>query len=148
MDVISSILQAGAFTRQQVEALHKLLSGAQVSGTYTPVATGIVNVVSATPYLCAYARVGDVVMLSGRADCSPTAVGIQTAVRITLPIPSAISEGPQASGTLTWNRGPTAMGGGFINSGGGANALSLRFIPDEAITNFSLRFSLVYPILL
>ena len=142
----ASILQAGAFTRQQVEALLKLLPTA--SGTYTPDSGPIVNVVSTESYPASFARVGDVVILSGRVDCTPTAPALQPAVRITLPVPSAISEGPQASGALTWNRGPDAMGGGFINSGGGPNALSLRFRPDVGGSNFSLRFSLVYPILL
>lgn len=44
-------------------------------GQYTPTVTALVNISAVTAYLCQYARIGNVVIISGRFDADPTAAG-------------------------------------------------------------------------
>jgi hypothetical protein len=74
-----------------------LSDGAISSGVYTPTATAVTNVDSATPDEFQWMRVGDVVTVSGRVSVDPTATGA-TIVRLSLPFASALASGAQCVG--------------------------------------------------
>lgn len=69
------------------------------SGTYTPTITGITNHAASTSAVCQYARVDDVVTVSGVIQHDPTAgAAAVTEFRITLPIASTFSTATQCAG--------------------------------------------------
>lgn len=60
-------------------------------GTYTPTATAVDNVESATAFECQYANVGGVVTVSGRVDIDPTSAA-STKVALSLPTDNVFIE--------------------------------------------------------
>jgi len=75
--------------------------GRTTSGTYTPIQVSTnVNVASVTFNSCQYARVGSVVIVSGRLDIDATVIG-DTTVKMSIPIPSNFANGWSATGTFT-----------------------------------------------
>lgn len=76
------------------------LTGANITGggVYTPTVTGVVNVAAATAFQCQYARIGDVVTVSGKIAVDPTAA-VDTQVAITLPITSNLGADEDLGGT-------------------------------------------------
>ena len=75
---------------------------ASVSGTYTPTLTKVTNL-SGTPnaFQCQYAKVDDVVTVSGRIGAEPTTINLLTELRVSLPVTSAISASTNVAGTAT-----------------------------------------------
>lgn len=65
--------------------------------TYTPTLTGVLNVTTATPSVCQYARIGSVVWVSGRVTVTPTATGT-VRVGISLPVPTNLAADTQCAG--------------------------------------------------
>jgi hypothetical protein len=71
------------------------------SGTYTPSATAVANVDSATPGLAKYLRVGNIVHVSGSIVVDTTAgAPTVTRLRLSLPIASALTNSNQLDGVL------------------------------------------------
>lgn len=69
-------------------------------GTYTPTATGVANVDSATPASAQYMRVGNVVTVSGTVSVDPTAAaGTTTSLRLTLPVASNFANANECAGS-------------------------------------------------
>jgi len=81
-------------------------------GTYTPTYTGLTNVASITPRgPSQYMRVGNTVTVSGQVAIFPTAGSYaRTEVRISLPIPSALTAEPQVAGTAVSSTSPAGTG--------------------------------------
>lgn len=65
-----------------------LLNSALQSGTYTPTLTNVANLDASTAYECQYVKLGDSVIVSGRADVNPTTTTTVTQLGISLPIAS------------------------------------------------------------
>jgi len=65
-----------------------ITSGINDSGTYTPTLTNVSNVTSSTAGLCFYQRIGNIVNVTGYMSLTPTTNGLNTTVRVSLPIAS------------------------------------------------------------
>jgi hypothetical protein len=68
------------------------------SGTYTPTLTGVANITGLTAYDVGWIRVGNRMQLTGRVDVDPTAAGVLTTFRMSLPIASAIGNPHELGG--------------------------------------------------
>jgi hypothetical protein len=92
-------------------------------GTYTPVATSVLNL-DATPTVfdAQYIRVGNIVTVSGVLSINPTTTLTTTAFRLTLPIASALTNASQLAGTFVWD-------------GGGGNEFSPFVIQGDSVTD-------------
>jgi hypothetical protein len=74
-------------------------AGKILSGTYTPTLSNSSNVSASTARSCHYTRVGDVVMVTGAVDITPTvASNTQTDLYISLPIFSQLTDSYQLGG--------------------------------------------------
>lgn len=71
-----------------------------VSGTYTPSATLVTNLDSATPGVARYSRIGNVVWVSVEVSVDPTAIG-NIQFDLSLPIASNLTASSQATGNAT-----------------------------------------------
>ena len=85
------------------------LDGAQMdpvvtTGTFTPAATLVSNVDSATPVEANYMRVGPMVVVSGMVTVDVTGVGVWE-IDLTLPVASDLTELSDAAGTALRNGG-------------------------------------------
>jgi len=78
------------------------------SGTYTPTATGVTNIVTGgiTIRTCMYLRIGSIVQVSGNIDIDPTSTG-NTQFGLTLPISSDFTVSEDAAGTIGVVNGST-----------------------------------------
>jgi hypothetical protein len=94
------------------------------SGTYTPTATTVTNLDSATAFLCQYLRVGSVVTVSGRVDVDPTAATTLSTVALSLPIASNFGGTQDACGVAY---STTAVQGGAIASDSANDRVNLWF---------------------
>lgn len=69
------------------------------SGTYTPTITAISGSTSSTTaYKCQYSRIGNIVTVFGRVDCTKSAGAGSIAVAVTLPIPSNLANASDLNG--------------------------------------------------
>jgi hypothetical protein len=87
------------------------------SGTYTPTATSVLNIASSSPGVFQWMRVGNVVTVSGRTLIAPTAAGATiTALELSLPIASALSDTSQLAGTASDgdSNGPGSVVGALV----------------------------------
>ncbi len=91
------------------------------SGTYTPPLTGTLNITGSTASVLQYTRVGNVVTVSGQVTINTTANSTASALRVGLPIPSALALATQCGGTMA------SIG---FNSSGGIQADTTN---DEAL---------------
>lgn len=83
------------------------------SGTFTPTLTNVANVSSSTAFDVQYLRVDNTVTASGRVDIAPTAAGVDTQLRMTLPVASALTGGAQLGGAA-FCTGVASQGAGII----------------------------------
>lgn len=77
------------------------------SGTYTPTASGTVNLDAITPLACQWMRVGNVATVSGEVTVDPTSVAL-TQFELSLPVASDFTLQNQLAGTAGVNYGPPA----------------------------------------
>lgn len=84
----------------QVNGVNVAVSTDFESGTYTPVATAVLNVAAVTVASAHYMRVGTVVTVSGLVNIDPTAAGVAQ-VRLTIPIASNFASNAQAAGVAS-----------------------------------------------
>jgi len=68
------------------------------SGTYTPTAVIIANVLTATPQKAQWLRVGNVVTVSGTITLDPITSSLAASVRMSLPVPSNLAISSDCSG--------------------------------------------------
>jgi hypothetical protein len=80
------------------------------SGTYTPTLTNLANVASTSGVVAYYARVGDVVHVSGSFLLTPTAANTQTRLAISLPIASNLTSLYDCSGQMNRDVGSIIPG--------------------------------------
>lgn len=71
----------------------------QAKGTYTPVASGLVNADSATPGIARWARNGNTVVVSGTIVINCTADNADTGVELTLPLASDLTATEDCEGS-------------------------------------------------
>jgi hypothetical protein len=90
------------------------------SGTYTPTLTAGANVAASTAFLSQYIRIGDRVIVTGRADIDATAAAATgTNFEISLPVASDFSATDgQCNGVFSI---ALASGGGFIQANSASN---------------------------
>jgi len=69
-----------------------------ISGTYTPTVTALSNATSVSSALCHYIRVGNQVTVTGSFSATATSSGVNTNVRISLPIASDLTATADLSG--------------------------------------------------
>lgn len=70
------------------------------SGVYTPTATGVTNMGTASPFSSQYMRVGNTVTVSGKVNVDPTSASTLTRLRLTLPIASDIQNDEDVAGIM------------------------------------------------
>jgi hypothetical protein len=73
--------------------------GTNDSGTYTPVLTNIANATALSNVAHKFARVNNIVTVTGRFACTPFASGVNTVIDIALPIASNFAGANDAIGT-------------------------------------------------
>lgn len=107
-------------------------------GTYTPTATGLVNINSLSSPYGMWQRVGDMVVVTGGVTVAPTGAGATT-FRLSLPIASTFTlqtqgSGAGASGTVVeaWTMRSTAATGDFTVQGVAATG-GLRVVTFSAM---------------
>lgn len=116
-----------------------------IGSTYTPTITNISNIDATTAFPCQYMRIGNVVTVSGRVDIDPTAATV-TAIGISLPVASAITNDYQIAGTGAIGNEftPAAILGDATND----RALMNLTIPvTGTLSNASWFFTFTYRIL-
>ena len=68
-----------------------------LSGTYTPTGTNVLNLSASTPLAAQYIRVGNMVFVTGEFEATPTATG-ECKLGLSLPIASALTARSQLAG--------------------------------------------------
>lgn len=114
------------------------------SGTYTPTATGVSNVDSATGQICQYTRIGSIATVYGWCLIDPTATG-STVIRMTLPVASNFGNSGQANGVTT-NTDSLAGGDGTLRSDATNDEVELTFIATSTSPSIQY-FTFSYQIL-
>jgi hypothetical protein len=92
------------------------------SGTYTPTATAVANVDSASPGAFHYIRIGNEVSFSGYLVIDPTASNTVTQVSLTLPIASTLGNSLSDAAGVASASGATGVYG-FVRSNGAGQLL-------------------------
>jgi hypothetical protein len=121
------------------------LTGANIvgGGVYTPTLTGVANVAGSTAFQCQYARVGDVVTVSGKVSIDPTAA-VDTQLGISLPIASNVAAEEDVAGTAVC---PTIAGQSAAILGDAVNnRATLRWLAVD-VTNQPFAFTFSYRVL-
>lgn len=90
--------QSRDWVNQQINISNASLNSSE--GTYTPVASNLTNISSATPTVFEWFRIGDHVTIYGELSISIVASSFSTGLELSLPITSAFSETRNASGLL------------------------------------------------
>lgn len=114
------------------------------SGTYTPTLTNTTNVAASTAYQCQYMRVGSVVTVSGRVDIDPTTAGIDTAMKMSLPIASNFGNNSDCGGTA-FSFGIAGLGAA-IEADNTSDVAYFHFVPSSNAYNgffFSFTYSII-----
>lgn len=114
------------------------------SGTYTPTLTNTTNVAASTAYQCQYMRVGSVVTVSGRVDIDPTTAGIDTAMKMSLPIASNFANNSDCGGTA-FSFGIAGLGAA-IEADNTSDVAYFHFVPSSNAYN-GFFFSFTYRII-
>lgn len=115
---------------------------ATTSGLYTPTLTNTTNVAASTAYECQYARIGDVVIVSGKVDVDPTAAA-STVLTISLPVASNLANPEQLAGTAFC---PAIAGQGAAIVGDATNDKALMWWVAVDITNQPMYFTFMYQV--
>lgn len=112
------------------------------SGTYTPVASGLVNLTSVTPGLAAWTRVGNVVTVSGSFACDPVAASTDTLFNLSLPIATTIGAAGAVGGVMGKSKaGVLSQAGAIYPVGGGVLAFYFFSNADVAAQGWSYTYS-------
>ena len=77
----------------------KIWGNKRFTGTYTPVATDLVNIDSTAFQPLQFSRVGDIVTVFGRMSANATTAGVQATFKFPPPIESAFTSDSQCGGT-------------------------------------------------
>ena len=72
------------------------------SGVYTPTLTNTTNISASTAYECQWARVGNMVIVSGQVDIDPTAAGA-CILTMSIPVASTFTANGHLGGTAESN---------------------------------------------
>ncbi len=114
------------------------------SGTYTPTVTNVANLDASTAFAAQYMRVGNIVTVSGRVDMDPTVAGLDTQLRMTLPVASALTAGRQLGGVAFCNA--VASQGAAVLADATNDAATFQFVAVSA-TNVGFFFTFTYQVL-
>lgn len=116
------------------------------TGTYTPSVTNVTNVTSSTPKVTGYVRHGNMVIVQGQIDVTPTAAATITEIRMSLPIATDLTSSEQLSGS-----GHEGGTGQFVSCSiygvAATNDAILRFRSGAAGAVHAFPFLLMYRIL-
>lgn len=115
-----------------------------VQSTYTPTLTNVANTSALTANVCQYARIGNMVFVSGSISVDPTTTLTLTQVGISLPIASNLTAATQCAGT---GAGPsiTSLSGGILGDATNDRA-TLQFLNSD-ISNQPWYFTFSYIVL-
>lgn len=112
------------------------------SGNYTPTLTNTTNISSSTAFSCRHTRNGDVAMVSGRVQITPTASGL-CVLGFSLPIASNLAAVGDLSGTACTRA--TSLAGGIAADA--ANDRASFGIVAPSTTALDLVFVFTYTII-
>lgn len=76
-----------------------LPNGPVRSGLYFPTVTNVANLDGSTAFTAQYMQVGEVVVVSSRVNMDPTAAGVLTQMRMSLPVPASFNANENLGGT-------------------------------------------------
>ena len=114
------------------------------SSTYTPTLTAVANVGASTAYVCQYARNGDSVTVSGKADVDPTLAATSTQLGISLPVASNFGA-VQDCGGVAFASGIAAQGAAILADTANDRA-QMQWVSGD-ITNQPMYFSFSYRVI-
>lgn len=110
------------------------------SGTYTPTGTTVISASSVTPDACQWLRVGNVVTVSGSASITASVATGLVAVRLTLPLTSALASATQLAGAGAENTGIFTVS----VSGDATNDQALVRFQTPSASSFIVYFTFTY----
>lgn len=113
------------------------------SGTWTPTASSLVNLDSATPQLSLYTQVGSIVFFSGSIGLDATASGTAS-FRLTLPVASNFGATTDAAGVITGADTPRSVG--TVGANIASNVLDIS-IDAGGTSSFGAKFSGSYRVI-
>jgi hypothetical protein len=117
---------------------------ALTTGTYTPTLTNTTNVAASTAYECRWFRIGDQVIVFGKADVDPTASAASTVLGISLPVASNLGDTGDLSGTAAAIA--TAGEAAAIIGDSGNDRAVMQWI-TQTTANHSMNFSFGYKVI-
>lgn len=132
----------GAGTGITVNADDIALTIPTAFGNYSPTGTPVANVSGLTPYQALWSRVGDMVNVSGLIDIQAGGAG-QATFRLSLPVPSNISNTVQAGGTIA---AKTVLAAGCIEADVANDEAIFNFIAANGV-NTAYSFTFAYQVL-
>lgn len=114
------------------------------ASTYTPTLTGVTNVDGSGSAVCAYVRIGNVVMVSGSITVDPTAAASTlTELGISLPVASDFSLTTHCGGTSC---ALSLLEPGSISADTTNDRATLRFL-SQTTSSHSISFMFMYQII-
>jgi len=143
--VLNGALPAAQLTPDQVAATQAAVAGGGISaGVYTPIYAGVANLTALVGYSAQYIRVQNVVTVSGKLDADPLAAAAETALTISLPIPSSFTAEEQCCGVSS----ALAVSGqvAAIRAETTNDLAEMRWISSD-VGNRSMYFTFTYRIL-
>jgi hypothetical protein len=114
------------------------------SGTYTPTLNLVINLSSATPNVCQWMRVGNVVTVSGSFSADPVSASV-TSLGMTLPVASNLSAASQLGGVGVGDFGGTPVP--IDISGDTTNDVAFLIWLPTAAGNDTASFTFTYLVL-
>lgn len=114
------------------------------SGVYVPVLTHVANVAASTAYACQWARLGDLILVSGKVDVDPTLTVTSTQLGISLPVRSVFTAAEQCGG-VAFAPGIATQGAGILADVGNARAV-MQWVSGD-VTNQPMTFTFMYQVI-
>lgn len=146
---VTQLVYSGTSGTANTAGLENILTNsflaASISGTYTPTHSALTNLAATTAYLTMYARLGNLVVISGRFDADPTLATTATSFEMTLPIASNIASTINVSGQAVDLSEPGNTAGiyGVIAN----DTAIVSWISTASVNNHEWEFTLMYRIL-
>lgn len=132
---------ASLFLNEPISQVNTNIPFGGITGTYTPTATGLSNVTSASPNQANYVKNGNIVTVTGTMGIQPTLAVTFTSLKITLPFPSTFVSTLEASGVAVSGIGTA----GNIYAGSGVDVVTIQFTPATT-SNLFWGYSFSYEI--
>lgn len=120
-----------------------ITTGISDSGTYTPTLTNVANVTSSTAGLSFYQRIGNIVNVTGYITLTPTTNGLNTTIRVSLPIASNFTSATNLHGLFVQANQDKSS---YVDGDTTNDTMTLTFAAGS-VASRSLSFTFQYEIL-